>query len=200
MNTRLTSALLLPLSFGHFHASASEPKSDEFFEPMSLSTRDFVHAARSWHYERAFGDLEEDSIYQKRNDESIEIYRFALFRSFHSPFCVRLQKSDTNSDTFSLFVKEVHYSENDKNDLMVAEILLSRKLLADLIDQIESLDYTELPPTRGAEGNDGARWILEVLKEKEYHIVDRWSPQNGMIREIGMKFFKIAKQTPDPLY
>jgi len=35
-------------------------------------------------------------------------------------------------------------------------------------------------------GPDGARWVIEGVKGGEYHAVDRWSPQNGPVRTLGL--------------
>jgi hypothetical protein len=34
-------------------------------------------------------------------------------------------------------------------------------------------------------GLDGAQWTLEGVKNGDYHIVDRWSPNDGPVRVIG---------------
>jgi hypothetical protein len=33
---------------------------------------------------------------------------------------------------------------------------------------------------------DGAQWIVEGVKGGTYHVVDRWTPKNGPVREIGL--------------
>ena len=35
-------------------------------------------------------------------------------------------------------------------------------------------------------GMDGAEWIIEGVKDGSYHIVNRWSPEEGPIRAIGL--------------
>jgi hypothetical protein len=42
------------------------------------------------------------------------------------------------------------------------------------------------------DGNDGARWILEGVKGGRYHIVDRWTPQNGSYRELCLYALKLS--------
>ena len=44
-------------------------------------------------------------------------------------------------------------------------------------------------------GVDAAQWIFEGLKGGEYHIVDRWSPENGEVHSLGiMMLIDLAKK------
>ena len=51
-------------------------------------------------------------------------------------------------------------------------------------------------------GLDGAQWIIEGVKDGNYHIVDRWSPEGGPVRTIGLLMLhKLAKvKIPGPTY
>ena len=35
-------------------------------------------------------------------------------------------------------------------------------------------------------GTDGSQWIIEGVKKGQYHVVDRWMPKDGMVRELGL--------------
>ena len=35
-------------------------------------------------------------------------------------------------------------------------------------------------------GNDGSQWIIEGVKDGQYRIEDKWSPEAGPIHELGM--------------
>ena len=49
-------------------------------------------------------------------------------------------------------------------------------------------------------GLDGAQWIIEGLLNGNYHIVDRWSPEEGSIRAIGLHFLKLSDLKVDEIY
>jgi hypothetical protein len=58
---------------------------------------------------------------------------------------------------------------------------------------------TELPAPRGRHRTDGEEWILEDVKDGDYHVAVRWSPnfeqQNGdeiLFAEAGTLLFKLA--------
>jgi hypothetical protein len=43
-------------------------------------------------------------------------------------------------------------------------------------------------------GFDGARWIIEGVKDGKYHVADRWTNENGAIHELGeMLAFRLAQ-------
>jgi hypothetical protein len=37
-----------------------------------------------------------------------------------------------------------------------------------------------------AVGEDGAQWIVEGVKDGQYHVVDRWSPEEGPYRKAAL--------------
>ncbi|HTC43957.1 MAG TPA: hypothetical protein VK696_02810 [Steroidobacteraceae bacterium] len=41
---------------------------------------------------------------------------------------------------------------------------------------------------------DGSQWIVEVRDGNRYHYVDRWSPQDGPVPEIGERFIALSQQ------
>jgi hypothetical protein len=91
----------------------------------------------------------------------------------------------------------------------------TRKLKASDVEQILSLvapdteywrlnNNDELDPT-SSDGlitiqPDGARWIIEVLDGSDYHVVDRWSSDSGIIHELGTRFIALSGQEFGPVY
>ena len=43
-------------------------------------------------------------------------------------------------------------------------------------------------------GHDGARWVIEGMRGRNYHLVDRWSPRDGEVRAIGLSLLKEFSQ------
>jgi hypothetical protein len=41
-------------------------------------------------------------------------------------------------------------------------------------------------------GLDGAEWILEARIGQNYHFVNRWSPDDGLVHDIGMQFIQMS--------
>ena len=74
------------------------------------------------------------------------------------------------------------------------------------LDRINEVGFWSLPsyekPTEGVGpsgeksteiGLDGAQWILEGIMDGRYQIADRWSPQRGPVRTLGLMMTKLAK-------
>lgn len=47
-------------------------------------------------------------------------------------------------------------------------------------------------------GADGARWVIEGVKNGDYHAVDRWSPKSGPIRDLGLALISDLAQMKLP--
>src|SRR5258705_524385 len=117
-------------------------------------------------YSRYLVELHEPDL--RASKDTGEIYRALWLRSFHEPVSVRLVR---RGDDY--FVITVQGSRRD-----------STKLSPDswntlhLRNAMRDFWTTEpIPLPNGAEGLDGARWILEGRQGTRYHVVDWWSPQ-----------------------
>jgi hypothetical protein len=42
-----------------------------------------------------------------------------------------------------------------------------------------------MPTKDEALGIDGAKWILEGHSHVAYHVINRWSPREGLLRNLG---------------
>src|SRR5262249_10845266 len=67
------------------------------------------------------------------------------------------------------------------------------------LELIEKNSFWKLPAKDETRmGCDGAQWIVEGVKNGKYHLVDRWTPENGEVRAIGMAMIeKLAKLRVD---
>ena len=54
------------------------------------------------------------------------------------------------------------------------------------LGKIEAHNFWKLPSIQEDRGVDGAQWIIEGVRNGTYHIVDRWSPADGEIRDLGL--------------
>jgi len=72
-----------------------------------------------------------------------------------------------------------HLVQNSKS-------LLTKEQTSFLLEKIKEHQFWKLASAREPGGADGAEWILEGVKNGMYHVVDRWSPQGGPVRGIGL--------------
>jgi len=61
---------------------------------------------------------------------------------------------------------------------------------------LHKMDFWHAPTelANGPDGCDGSQWILEGSNQAAYHVLDRWTPRDGPLRELGLYLvFDIAK-------
>jgi hypothetical protein len=52
---------------------------------------------------------------------------------------------------------------------------------------------THQGPTLKVIGTDGSRWILEGIRDGEYHVVDRWSPKENSYSQLCKYLLRLGK-------
>jgi hypothetical protein len=111
--------------------------------------------------------------------------RFILLRSFDRPVIIRVE---TARGRARLVARELSgaggYSPGQvarrlDRPLTAAEARALRDLLA------RTRPFAE-PPRLCQMGLDGAQWIFEAVDAGGYHFLDRWSPEDGAARQLGV--------------
>ena len=157
---------------------------DGIFGPQTKAN-DFVV---DW-YSQQLRVLVEPSLWETSQGTKGQAYRFLWLRSFHHPVVVRLT---VNSDGTSTLVTKVASGQGGYKPGKLIEnrtSQVSREQTRWFLNGVEELKYWDLP-TREEKTNvvglDGAQWIVEGVRNGAYKIVDRWSPERGPIRAIGL--------------
>jgi hypothetical protein len=199
-NVRAAVCLLIALvSFGALAGS-------RYFPPRALGDdADFIER---WYGEELTA-LKEKPLCCGTTD-SRTVVRFTWLRSFHHPVTIRLFQS--GGGRWMLTTKIARGAGGyEPGHLTTNE---TRALKANEADQILSLvgprtAYWKLSGTEKNEPSsdgsilihtDGAQWVIEVLDRGAYHVVDRWSPESGVIHEIGMRFIALSGRKFGPVY
>jgi hypothetical protein len=59
-----------------------------------------------------------------------------------------------------------------------------------MLELIEAMGFWQMPseptPPTDRVFLDGAQWIFGASNHGVYHVIDRWSPQDGLLRELGL--------------
>lgn len=55
-----------------------------------------------------------------------------------------------------------------------------------VLELIDAMGFWQMPAQDEVAGMDGAQWILEGYRHGAYHVIDRWSPTKGLLRELGL--------------
>jgi len=157
------------------------------FAPNNLKLDSF----KSRWYSEQLTALKEPSLFESKQDGTVQSYRFLWLRTFHHPVAIRVLIHADGSGT--LVMKMADGAGGYKPGSLIVD--KTESLSADRVkkfsEEVQRLGYWTLPErdTNG-EGVDGSQWVIEGVHHGTYHLVDRWSPENGPVRELGLYFIR----------
>jgi hypothetical protein len=138
--------------------------------------------------------LQEPPLFGAEQAKAVESYRFLWLRTFRNPIAVRL---DVASDGRGILTVKVangssgfprtqqHLIENISRPISATD---TRRFL----DHLRRMSFWELSTCRESQGTDGAEWIIEGVQNGRYHLVARWSSEEGEARELGLAFIGLT--------
>lgn len=162
----------------------------QYFPNHAFDKRDDLNNFKVKWYQKPLEALKEPSLWdlsQARGPD--EVYRFLWLRSFHHPVSVRLSISSDGTGTLTTKVC------TGAGGYEPGKLIVNRneKIGADrvkwFLDRIDEQQYWSLPTEEedpNTIGLDGAQWVLEAVKNGNYKVVDRWSPEKGPIKNLGL--------------
>jgi hypothetical protein len=170
---------------------------DVYFPEKALSGDPWSDHFKSVWYSQELGCLKEPSLLDLSKDESREVYRFLWVRSFDHPVAIRLEvRADgTGMLTTKVANGEAGFLKTITHLIEDISRPLTREQTHAFLAQVKRSQFWLLPSSINDQtGTDGAEWIIEGVKSGKYHVVDRWSPKTGTIRELGLTFlFGVAQ-------
>jgi hypothetical protein len=139
-------------------------------------------------YSQELKILEEPSLLEQAKKPSVESYRFLWLRTFKHPVAVRL---DMRADGIGVLTTKVasgtggfrpgHLIENTSRPL-------TRQQTQAFLAELQKQHFWSLPGhVNDQTGTDGSQWIVEGAKDGKYHVAARWSPNEGPVRELGIR-------------
>jgi hypothetical protein len=179
----------------------------DYFPPGTLDdTAQSSHFKEQW-YSDQLQALKELSLWELSKTQKTQTYRFLWLRTFHRPISVRL---DIHQDGTALLTTKATDGQGGYKPgrLVLGKTrALTKEQTSWALDRIKEVGYWGLPtyekPKEGVGPNgektvqiglDGAQWILEGVKNGKYQVTDRWSPESGPIRSLGiMMLIDLAK-------
>lgn len=126
--------------------------------------------------------------------------RFTWLRTFHAPVMVRL---DTAADGAVRMTATELSGKGGYEPGGVARRIerpLTPEEGAALTRVVEAADLADLEPMECDPGFDGAQWIVESAGPGGYRLVERWSPEDGAVRDLGLHLLGLTGWTYDPIY
>lgn len=139
----------------------------------------------------------------------VGVLRFTWLRSFHVPVMVRVEA--TADGGLWLTATELTGAGGYEPGRIARRVErpLSAEETAQLAAMITQTDVLELPPSDDCPvidentivvGADGARWIIEANGSTGYHYVNRWSPEHGAVRDLGLHLVALTGWSYDRIY
>lgn len=159
-------------------------------------------AVSRW-YSEHLSALREPSLFQEK-DSNVQIYRFLWLRTFHHPVAVRvIILSDGSATVMTKMADGTGGYKPGKLILDKTEALVPEKAQI-LSEKVRRLLYAPVPlRVQENNGRDGAQWILEGMDHGRYRLIERWRPQDGPVRDLGLYFLRDLGRLdlkPDEIY
>jgi len=137
--------------------------------------------------------LQEPSLFALSNDSKVQCYRLLLLPPLDKkPTAVRLTiKSD---DTGTLDVKIMNGPEKNEPAQLIESktIQASQQQVTNFLQLLDKANFWCLPVRDERKVVDGSTWIIEGVKDGEYQVVNRWSPEEGAYLEAALFLLELA--------
>jgi hypothetical protein len=132
---------------------------------------------------------------------SAEVYRFTWLRTFHHPVVISLEH-----DLKGRWLMHTKVSSGAGGyEPGILGLDLVRSMSSDSTRQLRdglsvNSPFWNTESQNSSVGLDGAEWIIESKVGDNYHFVDRLSPSDGLIHDIGLQFLTLSGANFDPVY
>jgi hypothetical protein len=118
------------------------------------------------------------------------VYRFTWLRTFDHPITVRVVVHPDGTGTLTAVMATGAGGCSPGNRVTIRPRNIGHADVRRLLRLISGMDFwdmrTELSLNPSTVQLDGAQWIFEALTADRYHVIDRWSPDSGPVRELGL--------------
>jgi hypothetical protein len=169
----------------------------DYFPPGILDETPQSSQFKEQWYADQLRDLKEPSLWQLSKTQKTQTYRFLWLRSFHHPTSVRLDVGEDGTAVVTTKITSGQGGDEPRKLIVNKSHSLTKEQTASFLDLINEAGFWDLATYEeevvGPDGKkivevhvDGAEWILEGAKDGKYKVVDRWSPEKGPVRALGL--------------
>jgi hypothetical protein len=151
-------------------------------------------------YAKIWRAADERSLYRQAREagpSSRRTFRFTLIPSFAAPIVVRLDERPDGR--LAMTAKRLSGLGGYGPGVVSAKI--ERVLTPDETRVLlRTLDDTRIRTAQSGEcdaGLDGTQWVFEGVEAGKLHYVDRWSPERGPVRKVGLAFLALTGWPPE---
>jgi hypothetical protein len=152
--------------------------------------KDFLSNFRNIWYSSVLEGCSEPVLYDYQGED--EVYRFTWLRSFNTPVIIKIQKHHFDfmftakelSPVYKEFPQELNISDTG---------FISWFKWYTFKSKLDKISFWNMPMDDTEEqGMDGARWVLEGVKDGQYHFIDRWSAKGSDFGKACLYLIKIS--------
>lgn len=175
-----------------FLLTTSIATATDYFPQGSLGSSAEIHKFKAGWYTSYLQALGEKPMFGFDIPKNIERYRFIWLRTFHRPVVMRVEVKEGSG---TLIVKVSDGTGGFERGKLVREETraLSPRDLEIIRAHFRVQDFFALPSfDEKNAGADGSEWIIEAQVRGRYHVVTRWTPEDGAVRRIGMNLLEIV--------
>lgn len=134
-------------------------------------------------YREVLSTMHEPSLYEAVTQEGVHEYRLLWIHVWLKPIALRLVIDEQQRGTLTVKMLNAGYDSGLTLELSVdQEIPIPDSAVAAFLDLLRDTSYWTMPVTGRNIGLDGAHWVLEGVRDGEYHVVDRWGLE-GILRK-----------------
>jgi hypothetical protein len=152
------------------------------------------HLQRDW-YTAQLDRLGEPRFERPTGDDDVDVIRFVWLRSFFPAVAITLTR---DADTVELRCN-VDHAPNGLPKLTTST--RHRSEWGALVRLLDAGRFAQEPEVfLGMDGEDGARWIIEVRSSQATQTVDRWSPDDGVVLHAGLTLLEMCGGTFEPIF
>jgi hypothetical protein len=140
-------------------------------------------------YAQQLRALKEPSLSDDAAIGAESVYRFTWLRTADHPIAIRITVHGNGTGTLTAKISSGAGGYEPGRLIANTTRGVSVREVRHMLDLIESMGFWQMPsePAPGdTVGLDGAQWIREASGRSAYHVIDRWSPQDGLLRELGL--------------
>lgn len=219
-NACFIAAVLCLTTLLHTARAGNASREDDTFKVFAdAAGRAYFPKDRESYYTRYLAAMKEPSLMPQPKSADAFALRFTWLRSFHDPIAVRIWR---DGDQYRIravrLARQQDYRPgpptNDATRPLTKVELAEIQRMTKANDLWKPLNEQELLAT-GASG-DGSQWIFERLNQRDYSMLDLWSPTGYGIEEykkhgvdvskirdfkafvrLGLYLLRITKLTPN---
>lgn len=169
----------------------------EFPEPVPILDQMVV----DW-YSEHLSAANEPSLLKALDQGALSpaVYRFTWLRSFDKPIVIRIEELEGGA----LQMTASRLSGMGGYEPGAVEARIVRRLSHEEAKQfrraLSGANGLRLKAVTCDLGFDGAQWILEGVDRGRYRFVERWTPDRGSVRALGLVMLGFTGWETDPVY